>query len=353
VIKIDGRQIGPEDPTYFIADIAANHDGSLERAKALIRLAHDAGADAAKFQHFNAPKIVSQYGFDHLKGPVTHQSAWDKDVVEVYADASLPADWTPILAAECRDVGITFLSTPYDRESVDLLDLYVPAFKVGSGDIDWIEHLDYIASKGKPVILAAGAADLREVEAAVATVLRHTDDIVIMQCNTNYTGAEENLDHLNVRVVTTLRDRWPAAIVGLSDHTPLPEPVVATVALGGRVIERHFTDDTTRTGPDHHFALDPSSWRDMVDRVRVLERVLGNGEKVVEANEYDSAIVQRRCLRFRRALPTGSVISRGDIDVLRPATPGALTPDRLEDAIGSVTTRDVEDGEAIKPDSIR
>ena len=133
-LKIGNHLIGKDHPTYFIADIAANHDGSLERAKLLIRLAKEAGADAAKFQNFQAPKIVSDYGFTHMNAQVSHQAKWKKSVSEVYASATDTFDWTPILKETCDEVGIDYFSSPYDFDSIDMLDDFLPAHKIGSGD---------------------------------------------------------------------------------------------------------------------------------------------------------------------------------------------------------------------------
>ena len=346
-LNIDGRDIGDEHPTYFIADIAANHDGSLARAKHLIHLAQQAGADAAKFQHFKAHSIVSSLGFATLEGNQSHQAKWERDVVEVYDDASVPDEWTSELQAECESAGITFLSTPYNATAVEMLDPRVPAFKIGSGDIDWYEHLEHIARKGKPVLLAIGAADFSEVERAVEVLQRWNSAIAILQCTTNYTGDEDNLNFVNLRVLTTLRERWPNVVLGLSDHTKAPEPVIGAVALGARIIERHFTDDTTRPGPDHGFAMDADSWADMVNRTRTLERALGSARKAIADNEVDSVVVQRRALRFARSLPAGHVVTRDDINVLRPATPGAITPPHLHEVVGRTTLRKVEVDEHI------
>lgn len=347
-LEIDGRRISDNDPTYFIADIAANHDGSLSRALELIRLAKEAGADAAKFQHFKANQIVSDHGFRSLGGQLSHQAAWTKSVVEVYGDASVPADWTPILKEECDRQGITFFSSPYDPESVDALDPFVPAYKIGSGDIDWLEEIEHIARKGKPVILATGAASLDEVERAVAAVTRHNPSVAVLQCNTNYTADDGNFDHLNLRVVEAFRDRWPDLVVGLSDHTHGLAAVLGAVALGARIIERHFTDDNDREGPDHKFALDPAAWERMVLETRRLERALGSHDKAIAPNEVDAAVVQRRCLRASRDLGKGHVLTRGDIDVLRPATPGAFRPHELEEVLGRVITVPVLRGEALE-----
>ena len=346
-LNIAGREIGSEHPTYFVADIAANHDGSLDRAKRLIHLAHEAGADAAKFQHFKAQSIVSSRGFSELEDNASHQAKWDRDVIEVYDDAAVPDEWTRELHAECESIGITFLSTPYNSAAVDMLDPLVPAFKIGSGDIDWYEHLEHIAQKGKPVLLATGAADLAEVERAVEVIQHWNSEIAILQCTTNYTGAEENLDFVNLRVLSTLQERWPNLVLGLSDHTKAPEPVVGAVAMGARIIERHFTDDATRPGPDHGFAMDPDSWADMVARTRIVERALGTGTKHIVSNEVDSVVVQRRALRFGGSLPAGHVLTRDDIQVLRPAAPGAITPPHLSDVVGRATTREVKADEHI------
>ena len=137
-IKFGNRTISLNHPTYFIADIAANHDGDLDRAKLLIRLAKEAGADAAKFQNFDAPKIVSDYGFSHMNSQVSHQAMWKKSVTEVYRAASIPFDWTMTLMEECQEVGIDYFSSPYDFNAIDFLDQYVPVYKAGSGEIDWI-----------------------------------------------------------------------------------------------------------------------------------------------------------------------------------------------------------------------
>jgi len=332
--KIGSNWIGDRHPTYFIADIAANHDGDLDRAKQLIRLAKDAGAHAAKFQNFQASKIVSDFGFRSLGGQQSHQSKWKKSVFEVYQDASVPFDWTPVLKEECDKVGIDYFASPYDFEAIDMLDKYMPAYKIGSGEIDWIEALEHMASKGKPVLLATGAAAIGDVQHGVHAILSINKELVLMQCNTNYTASIENFRHINLNVLKTYRVMFPGVILGLSDHTPGHATVLGAVALGARVIEKHFTDDTTREGPDHKFAMDPRTWSEMVENTRRLEQALGSADKVVADNEIDTVVIQRRCLRAARSIRAGEVLSREMIDVLRPATPGAIHPDQIGKAIG-------------------
>ncbi len=343
-IEIGGRVVGDAEPTYFIADIAANHDGDLDRAAELIRLAADAGADAAKFQHFRAPRIVSKFGFE--TGPqLSHQSKWKRSVFEVYQAASVPWEWTPTLKGACDAAGIHFFSSPYDLEAVDMLDEYVPAYKVGSGDITWIEALQHIARKGKPVLLATGASDLGEVQRAVDTILEITHQLLLMQCNTNYTGSVENFRFVKLNVLRTFASMYPNLVLGLSDHTPGHAAVLGAVTLGARAIEKHFTDDRRREGPDHLFSLDPAGWRDMVDRTRELEYALGDGNKIVEPNEADTVVIQRRCLRAARDLPAGTTLAAGDLEALRPAPRDAIFPYQQNLAIGRKLLRDVQQGD--------
>jgi len=349
---IGDRLVGPDQPTYFIADIAANHDGDLERALALMTLAKEAGADAAKFQHFRAEHIVSDYGFRNLGGQQDHQATWKKSVFEVYQDASLPWDWTARLKEHADAIGIEFMSSPYDFEAVAHLDPYVNAVKVGSGDINWLEELEFIADFGKPVIIAAGASTLEDVSRAVDLLQSKGVDIVLMQCNTNYTGSVDNIGFVNLNVLKQFGELFPEVTLGLSDHTPGHVTTLGAVALGARVIEKHFTDDTTRVGPDHGFSLDPTTWRAMVDDTRLLEAALGSGHKVVEDNERKTVVLQRRCVRVARDLPAGTVISRDDLEVLRPAPPEAVPADEVGLLIGRALARDLAMGEAVGWDDV-
>jgi N-acetylneuraminate synthase len=331
---IDSRRIGEHYPTYFIADVAANHDGDLERAKDLIYMAKEAGADAAKFQHFRAETIVSDFGFKSLRNQQSHQASWKKSVVEVYRDASVSTDWTESLKDTCDRAGITFFTSPYDFELVDHIDPYVPAYKIGSGDITWIEMVERIASKQKPYFLATGASTLDDVVRAVSAALAINPQFVLMQCNTNYTGSLENMRYVQLNVLKTYRSMYPSIILGLSDHTPGHATVLGAVTLGARVIEKHFTDDVQRVGPDHKFSMDPKSWRDMVDRTRELEAALGSGLKKVEDNELQTVVVQRRAVRLVRDLPAGHVLAREDLAVLRPAPTASIPPYELGEVLG-------------------
>jgi sialic acid synthase SpsE len=351
-IMVGRHTIGMDHPTYFIADIAANHDGSLQRAIDLIHLCAEAGAHAAKFQNFKAETIVSDYGFKILGAKQSHQANWKKDVSEVYADASLPMEWTTALHKACDEAGIDYFTSPYDLDLIAALSPHVCAWKVGSGDITWLENIEAMARDGKPLFLATGAATMDDVRRAVATAHQHTGDIVLMQCNTNYTGSLENFRHIALNVLKTYAREYPHLLLGLSDHTPGHATVLGAVTLGARAIEKHFTDDTSREGPDHAFAMDARAWREMVDRTQELQLALGAEEKRIMDNEVETAVLQRRALHSTRTLRKGERVTTADVIALRPCPADALPPYRLADIIGRVLTRDIRAGEFFRASDV-
>lgn len=352
VIHIDGKRISRDDPVYFIAEIASNFDRDLERAKELIHLAKEAGADAAKFQHYTADSLVSDTGFRQLGGKPGHQAAWKKSVFETYQDASLDRNWTAALKETCDAAGISFFTSPYSFELVDYVDPFVPAYKVGSGDITWLEIIEHMAARGKPVLIATGASDLADVQRAMDAALNLTPDVVLMQCNTNYTAGHDNYRHLQLNTLREFAELYPGVVLGLSDHMPGHVSVLGAVALGARVIEKHFTDFTTREGPDHAFSMTPGTWREMVDRTRELEAALGDGTKKVEDNERETWVAQRRCVRIARDLPAGAVLSRDDLTMLRPCPRDAIPPFAAGELVGKRITRNLQAGEHLRREDV-
>lgn len=351
-MRIGDREIGINSKPYFIADIAANHDGDIKRALHLIELAKESGADAAKFQNFKARKIVSEFGFSHMGKQLSHQATWEKSVFETYDDASIPDAWTPVLKAKCDEVGIEYMTSPYDFASVDWADPYVHAFKIGSGDISWLEMVQYIASKGKPVLLATGAASMEEVNRAVAIVQEQEVPLVLMQCNTNYTASRENFKCINLNVLKTYAEKWPGLLLGLSDHTKGFSTVLGAIALGARVIEKHFTDDNERQGPDHKFSTTPVEWKEMVEVSLDLYEALGDGVKRVEDNEKDTCIVQKRGLYLTRSIKAGQLLSADDLEPLRPRSDDGFEPWEKEQLVGKKAKRDLRCGEILKREDV-
>ena len=348
ILNIQNKKIGQEYPTYFVADIAANHDSDLERAKELIYLAADAGADAAKFQHFKAETIVSDFGFKSISGKQSHQANWEKSIFEVYKDASVSLDWTSTLKETCDRAGIAFFTSPYSIEIVEHVDTYVPAYKIGSGDITWTEMVQHVAKKQKPYIIASGASTLDDVLRAVHSGLEINPMLCLMQCNTNYTASLENFKYIQLNVLKTYRQIFPDLVLGLSDHTPGLATTLGAVALGARMIEKHFTDDINRNGPDHKFSMNPLAWREMVERTRELENALGCGIKQVENNEKETVVIQRRAICAATNLAAGTILTRDHLTVLRPCPENGLPPYYIEKILNKKIVLDIKEGDYLQ-----
>ena len=346
--KIGNSEINANSKTYFIADIAANHDGDLGKAKELIYMVKEAGADAAKFQHFKAKTIVSDYGFKNLGSKASHQSGWKKSIYETYEDAEVPLNWTQELYDTCKKADIDFFTSPYDINEMDEISNLIPAFKVGSGDITFHDIVMKMAHYNKPMLIATGASKIDEVIDLMTKVEKVNKNIVLMQCNTNYTANDENFRHIQLNVLKSYALMFPNAILGLSDHTLGHTTVLGAVALGAKVIEKHFTNDNSLAGPDHKFSMNSKTWREMVDRTRELEYALGGSIKKVEDNEMETCILQRRCLRASRDLQKGKIITKDMIDVLRPAPKGTILPYEIDNIIGKKLNNNIVQGSDFK-----
>jgi N-acetylneuraminate synthase len=332
-----------EPKPYYIADIGANHDGDLNRALMLIELAKESGAHAAKFQNFKAETIVSGAAFAKLSNS-SHQSNWNKSVYEVYKSAELNLEWTEAIKLKCDEVDIEYFTSPYDLKVLDQLDEYMRLFKIGSGDITWLEIIERAAKKGKPVLIATGASTQEDVDRAMKTLLKHTKQIVLMQCNTNYTLDADKYRHVNLNVLDTYKNLYPDSVLGLSDHTAGFTSVLGAIAKGAFVIEKHFTDDNDRVGPDHPFAINPKNWGTMVSLGNEMADTLGDGKKIVESNEIDSRVVQQRSLTVTREMKQGDVIFESDLKSLRPCPDDAWKPFELNQVLGKTLTVDLDAG---------
>jgi N-acetylneuraminate synthase len=322
--NISKKKLGEKYPTYFIADIASNHDGSLIRAIELIHMAAEAGADAAKFQNFYAKTLVSDYGFRSLKKIKSHQSKWKSSVYEIYKQNEVSLDWTEKLSKACKKYKIDYLTTTYDNSIISYLQKFVSAWKIGSGDITWHEHILNMAKTNKPIIIATGASNLKEVEEIFKKVKKINNKICLMQCNTNYTASSENFNYINLNVLKLFKNKFNSALLGLSDHTLGHETVLGAIALGARIIEKHFTDDNNRNGPDHKFSMNPKTWKEMVYRSRNLEKALGDGKKIVEKNELNTVILQRRAIRVNKDFKKGEKLKKIFLEFLRPCPKDAI-----------------------------
>jgi len=344
-IKIGSKYVGHDHPSYIIAEIGSNFDNDLEQAKRLVDAAKECDADAVKFQSFMAEKIVCKEAF---KEKSSFQANWDKLVYDVYKDAEFPREWHKSILEYCKMKNIDFFSAPYDFEAVDLLDeIGVPVFKIGSGDITYLSLVKYIAEKGKPILLGTGASTIGEIEEAVNVIrLTGNNDIVLLQCITNYPS---HFEHANIKAMVTMGETFQT-LVGYSDHTPESIVPLGAVALGGCVIEKHFTIDKTLKGPDHPFAMDIIDFKNMVQDIRTLENALGSNVKTVTPDETETVVLQRRCLYSNVDIPAGITIKDNMLIELRPAN--GILPKHRDLVVGRTAKVDINKGEPITWDKI-
>ncbi len=345
--KINKKKIGINYPTYFIADIAANHDGNFQKAVDLINTAKECGADAAKFQHFNADTIVSKKTFNEMSNKLSHQKTWKKSVYDVYKEASLKLEWTKKLKLECEKINIDFFTAPYSLELVDFVNKYICAYKVGSGDITWIDSIKRMAKKNKPIIIASGASTLDDVKRAINAIKNVNKKICLMQCNTNYTASQSNLKYINLNVLKTYKKIFPNLVLGLSDHTHGHATVLGAISLGARVIEKHFTLSNKLNGPDHKFSMNPKSWSDMIYFSRELELSLGTEKKIIEKNETESVLVQRRSIHTNEEIKKNTIIKKKNLTFLRPYLKNSFHPYELNKVVGKKAKKNFAKGEIV------
>ena len=347
-IKIGKRFIGENHPCYIIAEIGANFDCSLEKAKLLVEKAKECGADSVKFQSFISEKIVSKKGFASMILKGVH-ATWDKPIDEVFKEAEFPRDWHYKMKEFCDEIEIDFSTSPYDYEAVDLCEeLNLPYIKIGSGEITWLEALDYIARKNKPIFLSTGDATLAEIDEAVRTIeATGNKDLVLLQCITNYPSKVQSA---NINVLKTYRSAFDI-LVGYSDHSPGIVVPLGAVALGACVIEKHFTLNKFDKGPDHPHSMEPKEFKDMVKAIRELESAMGSTRKFVVDEEGETVIVQRRSLYARRSIEKDHRLELDDIIELRPQL--GILPKYKRSILGMRVNRRIEEGEPIKWEDLK
>ncbi|MCK5039248.1 MAG: N-acetylneuraminate synthase [Thermoplasmata archaeon] len=344
-IKISDKMVGDDEPCFIIAEAGVNHNGKVELAKDLIDIAIEAGADAVKFQTFKTDSTISQ---NAEKAEYQKETTGKGSQYDMVKKLELTEKDFQTLAEYAKDKGIIFLSTPYDKESVDILEhLDIPAFKIGSGEITNFPLLRYIAEKRKPIIISTGMAVLEEVEEAIQILkVGGAEDIVILHCITSYPA---KMEELNLRVITTLKNSFDC-IVGYSDHSRgIYAPIIA-VALGACVIEKHFTLDNNMLGPDHRASLEPVELKQMVDAIRTTELSLGHEIKEPTLEEIGIKKVARRSIVARIDISKGTVFTEDVLDVKRPGT--GLSPKHMDEIIGKVAKKDIKRDELILMDDV-
>jgi len=335
---IGNRSVGFGAGVFVIAEGGVNHNGDLTKAKKMVEVALESGADAVKFQSFTSEQLVTASAAKadyQLRGTPGNETQ-----LEMLKRLELSSAAQRELRDYCRERGMLFLSTPFDEASVDLLqELEVPAYKISSGDLTNLPLIDYVARKGKPLILSTGMADLDEVNEAVRTARQAgSADLILLHCVSNYPA---NPADVNLRAMKAMEEAFEVP-VGYSDHTEQFEIALAAVALGACVIEKHFTLDRNLPGPDHRASLEPAELRAMVAAIRKVESALGHGRKIPAASEGDIALVARRSLTAAADIRAGTRISREEISLRRPGS--GLKPAQLDLLIGRVARVDIPAG---------
>jgi len=340
-IRCGDRRVGDGAPCLVIAEIGSNHDGSLDRACALIDAAATAGADAVKFQSFRAETLLARRQRDG--------NGWrPAPAYPTLERLAVPTGWHARLRDHAGERGVLFLSTPFDEERAALLAaLGVPAMKVASGDLTHAPLLRRIASFGRPVFLSTGLAAPDEIEAALATITEgaggpeRRPPVVLLHCVSLYPLRPGDA---NLRALPGLRARH-GCLVGWSDHSAGHTLALGAVALGACVVEKHLTDDRRRPGPDHAFAMEPAELGAMVAAIRELEAALGDGEKRPRPDEEAERVWARRSLHAARRLVAGTTLEARDVKVVRPAL--GLPPGELERVLGRKLRRALEPDEPL------
>jgi N,N'-diacetyllegionaminate synthase len=325
---IAGRTLGERQPCFIIAEAGVNHDGLIERALDLIDAAAAAGADAVKFQTFDADRLVTK---DAPKAAY-QRSATDAAETQhaMLKRLELSRDQHVTLMRRCDERGVAFLSTPFDEQSADLLeDLGIAAFKTPSGELTNLPYLRHVAAYGKPMIVSTGMATLDEVAEAVASI-RETNDIALalLHCVSSYPADPSTV---NLRAMETMRAAFDV-LAGYSDHTPGIDVAMASVALGARVLEKHITLDRTLPGPDHQASLEPDDFTAMVRGIRTIESAFGNGDKIPTVKERETAAVARKSLAAASDVAAGDVLTSAHVVAMRPGT--GLAPKERARLIG-------------------
>jgi N-acetylneuraminate synthase len=345
-ITIGGRKIGRDYEPYVICELSGNHNGRLERALELLEAAAATGADAVKIQSYTADTITIDHdgpGF-RIEGGL-----WDgRTLYDLYGEAQTPFEWHEPLFRRARELGVTLFSTPFDESAVDLLEgLDAPAYKIASFEAIDLPLVAYVAARRKPMIISTGMANLDEIGEAVRTARDNgCEQIVLLHCVSSYPAPDEQS---NVRTVPDLAERFEA-VSGLSDHTFGSAVAVASIALGGCVVEKHFTLRRSDGGPDSAFSLEPDEFKTLVEDCKRAWRALGKPTYDLQGCERGS-LVFRRSIYVVRDIAAGEELTNANVRSIRPGR--GLAPKYLPDVLGRRAARDLKRGDPLDWPSVR
>nr|WP_321496416.1 pseudaminic acid synthase [uncultured Methanolobus sp.] len=341
-IKIENRQIGDNHPVFIIAEVSANHLQKYDLAVKTIKAIKGSGADAVKLQTYTPDTITIDCNNEYFQ--IEHGTIWDgKNLYNLYEEAYTPWEWQPELKKVAEEMGLICFSSPFDKTAVDFLEkMNVPAYKVASFEITDIPLIEYIASKGKPVIISTGIATLSDIEEAINACKRMGNtQIALLKCTSAYPAP---LEEINLNTIPNIKDTFKT-VVGLSDHTLGISVPIASVALGTKIIEKHFILDRSMGGPDAAFSLEPHEFKAMVDSVREIEKALGEVT-------YDLTEKARNSRDFSRSLFVVEDIFAGEKFTeknIRSIRPGyGLHPRYLPNIIGKKAKSSLKKGTPLK-----
>lgn len=330
--------------TYVIAEMSANHAGSIDRAKEIIHAAKESGADCIKIQTYTADTMTidchNQY-FQIAKG------TWEgENLYSLYCKAYTPWEWQAELLAEAKKIGIDFFSTPFDKSSVDFLEeIDVEFYKIASFELVDIPLIDYVASKGKPIIMSTGMATIGEIQEAVATVAKYKNELALLKCSSAYPAIS---DQMNLKTIGNMKEIFGVPI-GLSDHSMGSVGAVTAVALGASIIEKHFCISREIENPDASFSMEPSEFKAMVEDIRQAEKAIGSVNYAVTEDEKNN-IIFRRSIFVVEDIRKGEMLTPQNIRVIRPAH--GLAPKYYDSVLGQVALHDMKRGTPLQFDMI-
>ncbi|REJ27593.1 MAG: N-acetylneuraminate synthase [Caldibacillus debilis] len=341
--KINAVVNGESNSTYIIAEIGVNHNGDINLALKMIDAAYEAGADAVKFQSFKSDKLVSRFA-EKAKYQQDHTGT-NETQLEMLKKLELSPEDHLIIKEYCAKKDIDFLSTPFDEETaIFLKEIGIHAYKVGSGDLTNIPFLRKIDEFGLPIILSTGMSNLGEIEEALEVI--NKSSIALLHCTSSYPAPVEDI---NLRAMVTIQKAFNK-VVGYSDHTEGIEIALAAVALGARIIEKHFTLDKNLPGPDHKASLEPHEFKQLVKSIRIVEKSLGDGVKRCMPSEENTKEVARKSLVVSQNLKPGDILTRKNLAIKRPGT--GIQPKDYNLLLGKTVKREVKQDQVLTWDDV-
>lgn len=347
IIKIDNKSIGEKNPVFIVAELSANHNQDINIAKKTIKAAAESGADGIKLQTYTPDTMTIDCDNEYFR--IKQGTIWDgQNLYDLYKTAYTPWKWHKELKDYAEKLGLILFSTPFDKSAVDFLEkLDVPAYKIASFEITDIPLIEYIAKMGKPIIFSTGIAKKEDIELVVEACKKHNNEkLVILKCTSAYPAPVEEA---NLKTIPDIADRFQT-IVGLSDHTLGSDVVIASVALGAKVIEKHFIIDRSQGGPDSKFSMEPEEFRQMVDSVRTVEKALGKVTYEL-TRKAENGRELSRSLFVVEDVKKGQELTERNVRSIRPGY--GMHPKHYFEVMGKKSSKDIKRGTPLDWDLIQ